>query len=97
MIKTPFSIGKVVAGANQLSLGISMVVAILLGIAAGWGLREWTGVGWLFWVGVFWGVAAALLNVYKVYQQQLKEYEEVAKNPKYAYKNQPKDDEWDED
>ncbi|WP_162982272.1 AtpZ/AtpI family protein, partial [Helicobacter labacensis] len=47
---------RIVEGASVLSLGISIVVAILLGIAIGYGLKRLTGVAWLFWLGVFWGV-----------------------------------------
>ncbi len=63
---------KVVDAADGLSLGISIVVAILLGIAIGLGLKSLFGISWLLWVGVFWGVAAAVLNVYKAYQKQKK-------------------------
>ncbi|BCZ16988.1 Arginine biosynthesis bifunctional protein ArgJ [Helicobacter sp. NHP19-003] len=73
----------VVEGANALSLGISIVVAILLGIGVGYGLVKLTGIVWLFWLGVAWGVGAAILNVYKAYKQTKKELDELANDPKY--------------
>ena len=39
----------IVEGAETLSLGISMVVAVLIGVALGIGLKKWTGIGWLLW------------------------------------------------
>lgn len=76
---------KVVEAADGLSLGISIVVAVLLGVALGLGMKSLFGVGWLLWVGVFWGVSAAVLNVYKVYKRQKKSLDELAKDPRYAY------------
>ncbi len=74
---------KIIEGAEALSLGISIVVAILIGIGLGYWLKNLFGQGWLLWVGVFIGVAAAILNVYKAYQKQKKEFEELAKDPRY--------------
>ena len=92
---------KIAQGADSLSLGISMVVAVLIGVALGLGLRSLTGWGWMLWVGVFIGVAAAVLNVYKAYEKQKKVFDELAKDPKYSYKNnqeqQKKYDEEDDD
>lgn len=76
---------SVVRGANELSVGISIVVAVLLGIGVGWGLERLSGIGWLFWLGVAWGMGAAILNLYKAYKRQLRDAEELAKNPRYAY------------
>jgi F0F1-type ATP synthase assembly protein I len=89
-------IKPILEAADSLSLGISMVVAVLLGIGIGWLLKRWTDIGWLFWVGVFIGIAAALLNVFKAYSKQYKEFEKLAKEPRYAIKKQI-DDEDDED
>jgi len=88
---------KVVDAADGLSLGISMVVAVLLGVAIGLGLKSLFGVAWLLWVGVFWGVAAAVLNVYKAYQKQKKSMDELAKDPRYAYDSNKKIDDDDDD
>ena len=70
---------------DNLSLGISIVVAILLGIALGFGLKSWTGYAWTLWIGVFWGIAAAVLNIYKSYKKAKKGYDELLKDPKYKY------------
>lgn len=67
---------KSLEAADGLSLGISMVVAVLIGVGIGYLLKTYTPFKWLFWVGVFIGVAAAILNVYKAYKAQVKSYEE---------------------
>ena len=86
----------IIEAVDSLSLGISMVVAVLMGVGIGWLLRRLTDIGWLFWVGVGIGVAAAILNVYKAYAKQYKAFEELAKEPRYAIKKQL-DEEDDED
>jgi F0F1-type ATP synthase assembly protein I len=84
-------------GVDQLSLGISMVVAVIFGVGVGLGLKHLFGYGWLLWLGVFWGVAAAGLNVYKAYQKQVQSYDAIKDDPKYKYKDlYDKDDEDDE-
>ena len=90
-------IKPIIEAADSLSLGISMVVAAIMGFGIGWLLRSLTGIGWLFWVGIFIGIAAAILNVYKAYAKQYKAYEELAKEPRYAIKKQLEEDEDDED
>ncbi|GAB6073789.1 AtpZ/AtpI family protein [Nautilia lithotrophica] len=90
-------LGKSVEGAEKLSLGISIVVAILMGIGVGILLKKWTGLGWTLWLGVFWGVAAAILNIKKEYDKLKKDFDKVANDPKYKnYKLNTKDEE-DED
>ncbi len=74
---------KVIEGASELSLGISIVVAIVIGVGLGIGMKKLFGYDWLLWLGVFWGVAAAVLNVYKAYKRQMKSFEELKKDPKY--------------
>jgi len=76
-------LGKTVEGAQKLSLGISVVVAILLGIGVGILLKKWTGYAWTLWLGVFWGVAAAILNIKKEYDQLKKEFDKIQNDPKY--------------
>ncbi|AJD04623.1 AtpZ/AtpI family protein [Campylobacter lari] len=84
-------IRKGIEAADGLSLGISMVVAVLIGVGIGYFLKNLTGIAWLFWVGVFIGVAAAILNVYKAYKAQVKSYEEFKEENRYKdLKNDPK-------
>ena len=81
------SLKNVAQGANDLSVGISLVVAVGLGIALGYGMEQLFEVAWLFWLGVAWGVAAAILNLYKAYKRAQKDAEELAKDPRYSYHN----------
>lgn len=75
--------GKMVAAVDGLSLGFSIVLAVLIGIGIGIGLERWTGWKWLFWLGVFWGVCAACYNVYLAYRRQQKAMDELQNDPKY--------------
>ncbi len=87
-------IGKTVVGAEKLSLGISIVVAILMGIGIGLWLKKTFHQNWLLWLGVFWGVAAALMNISIEYKKLKKELDEVAKDPRYKnYKIKKEDEE----
>jgi F0F1-type ATP synthase assembly protein I len=90
---------KIAQGADSLSLGISMVVAVLIGVGIGIGLQKLTGAWWTLWIGVFIGVAAAILNVYKAYAKQKKALDKLAEDPRYTYKKeqQEKYDAEDED
>lgn len=91
-------IKPIIEAADSLSLGISMVVAIIMGVGIGYLLRSLTEVSWTFWIGVFIGIAAAIMNVYKAYSKQYKEYEELAKEPRYAIKKKlDEDDDIDDD
>ncbi|AJC89005.1 AtpZ/AtpI family protein [Campylobacter lari] len=91
MNKRQTIIRKGIEAADGLSLGISMVVAVLIGVGIGYFLKNLTGIAWLFWVGVFIGVAAAILNVYKAYKAQVKSYEEFKEENRYKdLKNDPK-------
>ncbi|MBZ7954307.1 MULTISPECIES: AtpZ/AtpI family protein [Campylobacter] len=72
-------IHKTIEAADGLSLGISMVIAVLIGIGIGYLLKKFTPYPWLFWLGVFWGISGAILNVYKAYKKQVKSYEEFEK------------------
>jgi len=72
-----------IEGATQLSLGISMVVAIAFGIGIGLLMRDIFDTPWLFWLGVVWGIGAAILNVYKAYKAQQKEYDAIANDTRY--------------
>ena len=77
---------KIADAADGLSLGISMVVAVVMGVGIGLGLQKLTGAGWTLWIGVFIGVAAAILNVQKAYKKQKKSLDELANDPRYKYK-----------
>jgi len=70
---------KTIEHIDSISLGISIVVAVLMGVGVGILLKKWLEIDWLLWVGIFWGVSAAILNVYKAYKKQIKEFEELAK------------------
>jgi F0F1-type ATP synthase assembly protein I len=88
--------GKFIEGAEQLSLGVSMVVAVLIGIALGVGLKSLFGYGWLLWVGVFIGIVAAFLNVYRAYIKQKEDLDKLKDDPRYKDYSVKDDDEDDE-
>jgi len=90
-------IKPIIEAADSLSLGISMVVAVLMGVGIGWLLKSLTDTPWTFWIGVFIGIAAAILNVYKAYSKQYKAMQDLSNEPRYAIKKQLEDDEDDED
>ena len=79
-------IKPIIEAADGLSLGISIVVAVLMGVGIGWLLKSLTEVFWTFWIGVGIGIAAAILNVYKAYAKEYKAYEELAKEPRLCDK-----------
>jgi len=91
-------IKPIIEAADTLSLGISMVVAVLMGIGLGYLLKSLTDVWWTLWIGVFIGVAAAILNIYKAYKKEYKAFEDLAKEPRYAIKKHlEEEDDDDED
>lgn len=73
----------IIRGANALSLGISMIIAVFLGIGLGYLLEKFTKISFLFWIGVAFGILAAILNVYKAYKIQLASFDELKNDPKY--------------
>lgn len=81
-------IKPIIEAADNLSLGISMVVAVVMGVGVGFLLKSMTGIAWTFWIGVAIGIAAAILNVFKAYKKQQEMYNELAKEPRYAIKKQ---------
>ena len=89
-------IKPIIEAADSLSLGISMVVAVIMGVGIGLLIKSLSGVAWTLWIGVFIGVAAAFLNVYKAYSKQYKEMQNLANEPRYAAKRKL-DEEDDED
>ena len=84
---------KIVVAADGLSLGISMVVAVLLGVGLGLLLKNLFDTPWLLWLGVFWGVGGAVLNVYKAYEKQKKSLDELADDPRYRHQKYDDSDE----
>jgi ATP synthase protein I len=55
------------------TVGISFVLAIVLGAAAGYYLDRWLGTGpWLFLLFVIFGLVAGILNVYRTVNRFLK-------------------------
>ena len=88
-------IKPIIDAADNLSLGISMVVAVVMGIGIGYLLKSLTDTDWTFWIGVAIGIAAAILNVFKAYEKQREMYEELAKEPRYAVKKQLDEDDED--
>ncbi len=87
-------IRRVVEGAEQLSLGISIVVAILLGVGLGLLLKNLTGYTWTLWLGVFWGVGGAVLNVYKAYKKQKASLDELKDRYKDYKPKYDEDEDW---
>ncbi len=70
---------------DNMSLGISIVIAIGLGVGLGLLLKSWTGYTWTLWVGVAYGISAAILNVQKAYKRAKKDLDKLAQDPKYKY------------
>lgn len=83
-MKATKNLNPMIRGADALSLGISMVVAVGIGFIVGYYLAKWTGIKALLWVFIAFGVAAAVLNIYKFYEMQQKELHELEDDPKYA-------------
>ena len=89
-------IGKLIEGAEHLSLGISMAVAVLMGIGLGVVLKNFFGQIWLLWLGVLMGVVAAGLNIYRAYQRQVADLDTLKDDPRYKHYNKIDDYEDDE-
>lgn len=88
---------KVARAADNLSLGISMVVAVAIGTGLGVWLRGYWGNPALFG-GIALGILAAINNVYKAYKAQKASYDELKGNNFIAPNSQknPKDADIDE-
>lgn len=87
---------KVVA-LDNLSLGISIVAAIIIGFGIGYGLKQLTGYTWTLWVGIAWGIFAAILNIYKAHKRAQKQFEGMENDPRYAYRAKYGDKPFDKD
>jgi len=82
---------------DNLSLGISIVAAVGIGFAIGYGLRYLTGYTWTLWLGLFWGLAAAGLNIYRAYKRAQKEFEGLEDDPRYSYRAKHGDRSYDDE
>lgn len=87
---------KIVA-LDSLSLGISIVAAIIIGFGIGYGLKQLTGYSWTLWIGIAWGVLAAGMNVYRAYKRAQKQYEGMENDPRYAYRAKHGDKSFDDE
>lgn len=92
----PKHLGKLQA-LDNLSLGISIVAAVVIGFGIGYGLKSWTGYTWTLWLGIFWGIAAAGLNIYKAYKRAQREFEGMENDPRYSYRAKHGDKSEDDD
>jgi F0F1-type ATP synthase assembly protein I len=95
-IKVPKHRGKL-EGLDNLSLGISMVVALCIGVGIGILLKDWTGQTWTLWIGVALGIFAAFNNVYKAYKRAQKEFKDLENDPRYAHRAKYGDKSYDDD
>jgi F0F1-type ATP synthase assembly protein I len=68
-----------------------------MGVGIGFLLKNITELAWTFWIGIFIGIAAAVLNVFKAYKRQQEMYNELAKEPRYAIKKQLEEEDEDDD
>lgn len=84
----------IVVGAEQLSLGISMVVAVVIGTGLGYLVKKATNFTPALWVGLVFGILAAILNVYKAYKAQVKSLDEL--KDENRFKSYEKDDDEDD-
>ena len=87
---------KIVA-LDSLSLGISIVAAIIIGFGIGYGLKQLTGYTWTLWLGIAWGIAAAIMNVYRAYKRAQKQYEGMENDPRYSYRAKHGDKSFDDE
>lgn len=85
--------GEIVKGAEQLSLGISMVVAVAIGTGLGFWIMKQTGWTWALFVGMTFGIAAAILNVKKAYNRVKKSMDELKDETKFKPVPYDEDDE----
>ena len=82
-MKPTENLNKIVRGADALSLGISIVVAILIGVGLGIWLKKLTGSTTIFIICVIFGILAAILNVYKSFKMLQNSLKELEDDPKY--------------
>ncbi|WP_298055406.1 AtpZ/AtpI family protein [uncultured Campylobacter sp.] len=87
------NLGDVVKGAEQLSLGVSIVVALAIGAGFGYWMMKETGWTWTLFAGIAVGIAAAALNVKKAYDTQIKSLEQLKDESKFKPAKDDEDDE----
>ena len=87
------NLGEVIKGAEQLSLGISIVVAIIICSGAGYWIMKETGWTCTLFAGLAVGIAAAGLNVKKAYDAQIKSLEQLKDESKFKPVKDDEDDE----
>ncbi|GHV08374.1 hypothetical protein AGMMS50229_16700 [Campylobacterota bacterium] len=88
---------KIIEGAGDLSLAISMVIAVAIGVFLGIGLKKLFGYDWLLYFGIFLGAAAAVLNFVKAYQKLRREMTDLENNPRYKQPPQKNQDDDEDD
>ena len=71
--------------------------AAFIGVGAGLLMKKYIGYTWLLWLGVFWGVAAAILNIRRAYLKQKADLDTLKDDPKYKHANTNYDDDEDDD
>ena len=91
MAKLNFS--EIVKGAEQLSLGISIVAALAIGTGLGFWIMKETGWTWALFAGIALGISAAILNVKKAYDKVKKSMDELKDESKYKPVKDDEDDE----
>lgn len=58
------------------TMGISVAVAIVIGVYIGWQLDKWLGTEpWFFFIFLFFGIAAGFRNIYIIAGREIKKDE----------------------
>lgn len=58
------------------TMGISVAVAIIIGVYIGWQLDKWLGTApWFFFIFLFFGIAAGFRNIYIIAGREIKKDE----------------------
>ncbi|MSN96730.1 AtpZ/AtpI family protein [Campylobacter sp. FMV-PI01] len=105
-MKITKNLNDVAKSADGLSLVISVVVAILIGVGLGNWIVNLTGIKLFFWIFLFVGIAAGFLNIYKAFKSQQKDLKDLESDIKYQKykelldskkKDDWADDEWDKE
>jgi ATP synthase protein I len=71
--QSPKTSGESMRAIGELgTLGFSFVLAIFLGFGGGYLLDRWLGTHWIWLVGFLLGIAAAILNIYRIAKKFIK-------------------------